>query len=248
MIFTPNLQRKDYLRLRSTPVVPDTIVYCTGYTQDFSFLPANYPRPSSASCRNIVDPVRPDVAFIGFVRPGVGAIPPLAEQQAMWWTAHILGYVKDLPTTEPHYHLLAPTTARIQYGVDHSAYMSTLAKDMGAAPDLMQLWREYGWRVLLAYCFGASFVSFYRLCGPFADKSMKEIAEGELMDTVKRRGYIGNFFFGVIPMGFYGLINGLALVLEKVGVLAGPRVDKVTTLSRPTPETAKEGGHWPQKT
>ena len=225
VVFTPT-KRKDYRRMSARPpVIPDTLIYCTGYTQSFPWLHPSYPRPSDATCRNVVSFSQPDIAYIGFVRPGVGAIPPIAEQQAMWWTASLLGKM-PLPTSPPHYHLLAPTTARIQYGVDHSAYMSTLAKDFGGAPDLRELWREYGLRVVLAYCFGASFVTFYRLLGPFRWSGAGKVAGTELMETVKRRGLIGNLFFGVIPMMFYGMINAVALMLEVLGLI--PQEGKVS--------------------
>jgi len=219
VVFTPNPKRKDYRRMQTRPpVIPDTLIYCTGYTQSFPWLHPSYPRPQDALCRNIVSPTNPSIAYIGFVRPGVGAIPPIAEQQTMWYTALILSKM-SLPTSPPHYHLLAPTTARIRYGVDHSAYMSTLAKDLGGAPGLLELYRECGLRVLLAYCFGASFVTFYRLVGPFKWSGARDVASSELMETVKRRGLIGNFFFGVIPMMFYGIINAVALGMEVVGLL-----------------------------
>lgn len=79
-----------------------------------------------------------------------GAIPPIAEQQAMLWALLLLDKV-PIPTSEPHYRLLASKTARIQYGVDHSSYMSTLAKDMGAAPGLWELYSEHGLQVLASY-------------------------------------------------------------------------------------------------
>ena len=55
------------------------------------------------------------------------------------------------PITPPHYYLLAAPTARIRYGVDHSTYMSTLAKDMGSSPSLLRLWWVHGWFVVLIY-------------------------------------------------------------------------------------------------
>ena len=59
------------------------------------------------------------------------------------------------------------------------------------------------WRgVLLAYCFGTSFVSVYGFRGPFAEQGMKELVEGEPLDTVKGRVYIGDSLFGVLPMPF----------------------------------------------
>jgi hypothetical protein len=47
--------------------------------------------------------------------------------------------------------LIVKEAARIKYGVDHSTYMSTLAKDIGAAPGLWELWTEYGIHVLVCY-------------------------------------------------------------------------------------------------
>ena len=107
------------------------------------------------------------------------------------------------PKHAGHYKLLHKENARIEYGVDYSSYMSVLAKDFGGAPSLLELWRVHGFKILLIYCFGASFVSFYRLTGPFASPKAPEVARTELMDTVMRRGLTGNFFFGVVPMRMY---------------------------------------------
>ncbi|KAF2493291.1 dimethylaniline monooxygenase [Lophium mytilinum] len=218
VIFEPRPDRKDWQRMKDKAVKPDCVVYCTGYKQDFAWLDPSYPTASSANIRNIVNASHPSIAYIGFVRPGVGAIPPIAEQQAMWWTALILNRMA-LPTDPPHYHLLASKGSRIQYGVDHSAYMSTLAKDFGGAPGLLTLYLRHGWRVLLTYCFGASFVTFYRLVGPFESPEAPHIAVTELAETILRRGKIGNLLFGVIPMLFYGLLNAIAYVLDFIGLL-----------------------------
>lgn len=82
---------------------------------------------------------------MGFVRPGVGAIPPIAEMQAMLWVGIITGKVEiPLPLMQrpiaeifanrvhgvvlgagdppkEDYHLLQSKKSRIQYGVDHGA-------------------------------------------------------------------------------------------------------------------------------
>jgi dimethylaniline monooxygenase (N-oxide forming) len=196
VIFHARPDRKDWRRMKNKDVIPNCVVYCTGYRQVFSWLDPSYPTASDTTVRNIIAPSNPDIAFIGFVRPGVGAIPPIAEQQAMWWTALILEKMQ-IPTDPPHYHLLARKQARIQYGVDHSAYMSTLAKDFGGAPGLVELWRRHDLGILLIYCFGASFVTFYRLVGPFASPEAPRIARTELAETITRRGVLGNLFFGV---------------------------------------------------
>lgn len=75
--------------------------------------------------------------------------------------------------------------------------MSTLARDFGGAPGLLELWRAHGLKVLFVYCFGASFVTFYRLVGPFKSKEAPGIARTELAETILRRGVLGNLFFGV---------------------------------------------------
>lgn len=136
----------------------------------------------------------------------------------MWWTALITERM-PLPTSPPHYHLLAAKGSRIQYGVDHSAYMSTLARDFGGAPGLWELYQRHGLRVLLTYCFGASFVTFYRLVGPFESPVAPEIARTELAETIMRRGVVGNILFGVVPMLFYGVVNAVAYLLDLCGLI-----------------------------
>jgi len=149
-------------------VRPDTVIYATGYTQQFAFLDkkSNYPTPHDADLRNVAKSGDESFACIGYVRPGVGmnsvlsypfyinlvlgAIPPLAEMQAFFWISLIKNQISR-PISPPHYHLLTKKDARIKYGVDHSSYMSTLAKDIHAAPGLVDLWREYGIHVLLCY-------------------------------------------------------------------------------------------------
>ena len=149
----------------------------------------------------------------------------MAEQQAMWWTALILQKM-PLPQTPGHYRLLTTGHARIQYGVDYSTYMSILARDFGGAPDLFELWRTHGLKILFVYCFGASFVSLYRLMGPFATPLAVRVAETEVLDTIMRRGVLGNFFFGFVPMFFYGILNSVSYSLLLLGFL---KAEQVTT-------------------
>lgn len=207
--------RKEDLRMRNRTVKPDVVVYATGYTQQFDFLSKEYPLPATVRCRDVFDPEDPTVAFIGFVRPGVGAIPPIAEMQAQLWTL-ILRDKIPAPLSTPHYYLLVKENARIKYGVDYSSYVSTLARDMASAPGLPQLWCEYGWKVTLIYCFGAAFPTFYRLLGPYKHPEAKKIVETEIWDTIKRRGVVGNLMMGLIPMIFYAWINLLAYIAEMI--------------------------------
>lgn len=70
--------------MKDAEVRANCVVYCTGYKQSIHFLDPSYPISSDATIRNIVSPSEPTISFIGFVRPGVGAIPRISEQQAMW--------------------------------------------------------------------------------------------------------------------------------------------------------------------
>ncbi|KAG6818207.1 hypothetical protein H0H87_000112 [Tephrocybe sp. NHM501043] len=170
----PISARKDALRMANRVVKPELVIFATGYTQNFDFLDkeSGYCNPADVDMRNVTKAGDESVAFIGFVRPGVGmirqaagAIPPLAEMQIFFWISVIKGQIK-LPLSAPHYHLLVKETARIKYGVDHSAYMSTLAKDIGASPGLWELWMEYGTQVLVSYWTGMS--TSYRKIPPIS--------------------------------------------------------------------------------
>ncbi|KAL1661710.1 hypothetical protein GGF50DRAFT_60535 [Schizophyllum commune] len=225
-IFPYNPRRKDSIRMADRDVRPDTVIFATGYRQEFKFFDkaGGYVTAGEADVRNVVKEGDQSVAFIGFVRPGVGAIPPIAEMQVFFWIALIKGQVRK-PLPPPHYHLLVKDTARIKYGVDHSTYMSTLAKDIGAAPGLWGIWREYGTHVLVCYCFGAAFTSFYRLVGPYKSATAPAVIKTEIWDTITRRGLLGNFFMGLIPMVFYLTINAAAFVVGKVWEALGGRVE-----------------------
>ncbi|KAK7689087.1 hypothetical protein QCA50_007778 [Cerrena zonata] len=218
----PITKRKDSIRISKRDVRPDTVIYATGYTQDFSFFQPddNYGTPGEADIRNVTKTGDESVSFIGFLRPGVGAIPPIAEMQTFFWIELIKGRVKQ-PLPPSHYHLLVRETARIKYAVDHGTYMSTLAKDIGAAPGLFELWWEYGTHVLICYCFGAAFTTFYRLVGPYRLASAPEIVKTELWETITRRGLLGNLLMGVIPMIFYTYLNLCVYLVEKSGRILG---------------------------
>ena len=163
--------------------------------------------------------------------------------QAFFWVSLIKGQIK-LPLSPPHYHLLTSEDARIQYGVDHSAYASTLAYDIGAAPGLFELWWKHGLKVLLCYwwvdstlfsffwgaslmvsryqsSFGAAFTPFYRLVGPFQVNSAVGIVRTELWETITRRGILGNIIMGLIPMIFYLTLNLVAYLLSFMWYLVG---------------------------
>jgi dimethylaniline monooxygenase (N-oxide forming) len=217
--FTPDSSRPDYARMMELgPLKPEIVIAGTGYVHSFPWLSKEYPNARDARVREIIAPGVEDIAFIGFVRPGVGAIPPMAEMQALWWTALVTGKMRQ-PNTPGHYHLQPPHGARVDYGVDHITYVATLARDFGALPGLWELWTEYGTKVTLCYCLGTAYNSFYRLVGPFKSERALNTVRDELWQLVLRRGWIYTIFFSLIPLVFWGSVNALTSVLDAVGLL-----------------------------
>ena len=71
----PESKRKDAIRMKGRDVRPDSVIFATGYTQDFSLFDPDgkYPTASEADVRSVVKSGDETVAFIGFLRPGIGA-------------------------------------------------------------------------------------------------------------------------------------------------------------------------------
>jgi hypothetical protein len=52
---------------------PDLVIMCTGYRQEWSWLGRGYPKgPDECDVRGVCSSKDPSIAFIGFLRPGVG--------------------------------------------------------------------------------------------------------------------------------------------------------------------------------
>jgi dimethylaniline monooxygenase (N-oxide forming) len=165
---------------------------------------------------HLVDPEDPTIAYLGFLRSWVGSSGPLGEMQAMWWLAYLQGDMPQLPTSPANYTLLTKDGR----GVDFGLYMAQLAQDIGAKPSLLTLLWVYGPKALLSYCFGPSFVSFYRQVGPFKEpNAMKAVVEKELIQTIKGKGLVGNVLLGIIPMMIFGVLNGVAWLLAWLRLL-----------------------------
>lgn len=217
--------RPEFERMSGARFRPDIVVFCTGYTQDFDLLKPKtkrplkgaearpYPTAAQADVRSIWSRADPTVAFIGFVRPALGAIPPLAEMQAQLWVSRLLLSPHANEKTEPsrmsplraddevHYKLLPGKSARVQYGVDHESYAFQLALDMGSAPSLAQTvalaWaaRRWAtaWKLLVMWLLAANVNTKFRLVGPWAwDGAVHVLTADELWETVTRR----HWFFG----------------------------------------------------
>mmetsp|Transcript_868 Transcript_868/g.1968 ORF Transcript_868/g.1968 Transcript_868/m.1968 type:complete len:574 (+) Transcript_868:73-1794(+) len=200
-------------------VEADLVLLATGYRQRFPFLRSagdgktemDDPLPAE---HFILDPAEPRLAYFGFVRPNVGAIPPMSEMQAMWWTRRLENGLEE----KTDKNRLDRTCYKLKechlpYGVDYGYYMFALARDIGAMPSLLH-WLFQNWRVCLTCAFGQAHVPIFRLEGPFRTPEAEETCAGELFQVLLKRPMIMNFTFLVEAICF-GIINGVAQLLEK---------------------------------
>lgn len=171
-------------------VEADVVLLCTGYHQGFAFmddLPVDFGRLYH---RCFSPALGPSVAFIGFARPAIGAIPPIAEMQARWFALVCSGRrtLPPAPTME-QVALTEQATRRRQFGVvadrleslvDYTPYQDTLADEIGCRPDLARLAvtdPRRAWKLFAGPFVGAQF----RLVGPHADP----VAARETLDRVR---------------------------------------------------------------
>lgn len=130
--------RPEYHRIKDEKTKPDIVVLCTGYKQVFPFWNNQqehsdwngkpYPTAADANVRDIWRRDDPSIGFIGFVRPSLGAIPPISEMQAQLWILQIAAPARIRRPLgvddETHYRLKPATNARIQYGRSHRSNTS----------------------------------------------------------------------------------------------------------------------------
>ncbi|KAM0270458.1 hypothetical protein ACHAQH_009399 [Verticillium albo-atrum] len=215
---------EDYQRIKDEVIKPDVIVFATGYLQSFPFLEAKantgrkaYPRADEADVREIWKRDDPTVGFIGFVRPGFGAIPPLSELQVMLWIMNLAGQVKKPLSIDDqwHYRIIAPPSARLTYGVEHDSYAFQLAEDMGAVPgvkDVVKLGLTKGtgpfWRLPWIWASAPNFTIKFRLVGPWAWEGATAVMTDDMWEIVSRRkGLFNNFTLGLMPMMQLGPVH-----------------------------------------
>ncbi|KAG5974939.1 hypothetical protein E4U55_007969 [Claviceps digitariae] len=173
-------------------------------------LPLPYPTPETANVRHIWKRDDPSIAFIGFVRPSLGAIPPLSELQAQLWTTHLLAPHQIprplLPHDQTHYMLRPMPGARITYGVDHESYAYQLALDMDSAPGLCDILRlcsraqlRRSCKLFLIWVFGAHVNIKFRLRGPWQwDGAAALLTSDEIWETITRRPILFGRFWGFV--------------------------------------------------
>ena len=119
----------------------DSILFCTGYKPYIPFL--NMEMRSERLALNVLHMDFPTLAFIGFSRPNLGAIPPIAEMQSRWFASSLSG-PQCIPPSNTYAHT---QSANDESGrevvntkmVEWVPYMRELAKHANCEPHLLHL-------------------------------------------------------------------------------------------------------------
>ncbi|KAJ0300558.1 hypothetical protein COL516b_008491 [Colletotrichum fioriniae] len=203
-------KKREHAEALSQVIKPDLVVAATGYVRRFDFLDDDYPKPNELDVRGIWRRGEITAGFIGFVRPGIGAIPPLAELQAQLWVLNLLRHKypqrmalhasgasqgESNDDAIPHYEIDYALKARgghdlfkSKHGVEQESYAYQLALDMGSAPTFSFMWRQ-GFKAFFTWAMGSNFNTKFRLIGPWRwTKGALPIMRGELFDVVKQTG------------------------------------------------------------
>lgn len=204
--------RPESERINEMVIKPDVLIFATGFSPSLPFLQGDdnagrkaYPTSFDADVRQIWSRDDPTVGFIGFIRPGFGAIPPLAELQSMLFAMNLIGSVPKYldPEDEWHYRILHTPDQRVTYGVEHDSYAYQLAKDMDIAPSVTEVLRislgtRKGWRLPYVWGAGAVFNTKFRMKGPWKWEGAADVMTGELWETITRReGLFGTYLFTI---------------------------------------------------
>lgn len=152
----------------------DTILCCTGFTPRIDAFPAI---DTARLYRRVFSPdLGASVGFIGFARPAIGAIPPLAEMQARLFAQVASGRL-SLPNQadmnravdaqiEQQGKQFDLNRERMPYLVDYTAYMDEMAAVIGCKPTAKDIRGDL--RLLYKFYCAHFMPAQYRLVGPGA--------------------------------------------------------------------------------
>jgi len=155
---------------------PDLVIFCTGFDTRIPFLD-----DALATAPRYLHTVHPDVgprlAFIGFLRPAFGAIPPISELQARWFALLQSGRAALPPPAEMRQsidewtrfraHFFRAVKGRLEHLVEHTPVCDELAERIGCKPTWRDIRRES--RLFQRKFMVGPFVpAQYRLVGPHA--------------------------------------------------------------------------------
>ena len=157
-------------------VKADTIIFCTGYKDDFEFMGTL--KPKDGNVRNLFmqafHPDYPDCAFIGWARPSTGGIPASSEMAARYFSLLLSGKVKFPDNIEERieedkafYKSALPRSQYINSLVLWKRHMETLAELVGCQ---LRLWKYvFQPRLFYRLLYGSLIPVQYRLRGPHSN-------------------------------------------------------------------------------
>jgi len=178
----------------------DLVILATGFVGRVPFLDAALAaRPRYL--RTFVPEVGAGLAFVGFLRPALGAIPPLAELQARWF-ARLLSGAAELPSPSEmqaeiegarefrRRHFRAHRE-RLEELVDFTSVCDALARQIGCLPTRQALAGES--RRFRRRFFAGPFVAAqYRLRGPHARPELARRTIESLPLALPPPRFVGN--------------------------------------------------------
>lgn len=156
------------------PVELDAVILCTGYEPVFPFL--DVPIEIGALQLHVFHPELPGIAFIGFARPNLGAIPPLAELQSRLFASVLRKQVncQNMPVWSQVDNSYSLANERLPYLVEWVPYARAVAKLAECEPNLLRLSAS---NPLLA---------FKVLFGPFTVHQFRIHGDGAKCETAKK--------------------------------------------------------------
>ena len=235
----------------------DVIMLATGYKRSFPFLKKHFPKlecDASGSMRNLFkNMLHPDYgidfAFGGFVRPSIGAIPPLLELQARYFALLCSGKKKPLEKSE----ILEIIAYDKRYNAnvigdalrDYVTYADEMASLIGCNIPFRQLFWSSPSLWMKAYL-GPNHAGLYRLQGPGAKPEYvkREIAKQSHM-------FQPNLFVLTIPLilflAFCGMLGSMTFRLINIKSYDGrkyndPRVK--TEIVHPLSVMCRAAAYW----
>jgi len=203
----------------------DIIILATGYKLDLTYLPHERTDLQKLNVTdlymNIFHPELP-LVFAGFSRPGVGAMPPIAEMHSRA-IARVLTGKHKLPETmklkkliaedKAKYYSLRPHHAsRITGLVDYMTYMNRLATFIGCAPNLLEILARRDLPLLYATLFSPITSHQFRLCGPGAKPEVvRDVLVKEMSPVFDGRVYKHMLMFTFVRpiLYFMSLVPGM---------------------------------------
>jgi dimethylaniline monooxygenase (N-oxide forming) len=155
---------------------PDVVILCTGVDPKVPFLDGDL-ATEARYMHTFVPSVGAGLGFIGFLRPGLGAIPPMAELQARWF-ALLLSERLQLPdggemessidqVATYRRDFFRAVKGRLDYLVDYTWFCDELAGLIGCKPTEAILRSETP-RFRRRFFAGPFVAAQYRLHGPHA--------------------------------------------------------------------------------